>query len=259
MIEPLPQIVVPLFLPNEHGAFDFFATATLLRFRNRHFVATAAHVKDGDRFSDQLMVVQSPRPAPLAVLPEKWLCSFARSSEDPVDRIDLAASEIDMRLADGLRATGASFFELDSLTNREVKAGDEIAFVGFPGQKQHAYPFQEGMHLDAKTAIVWTHQVVEDEASAPALKSPLQTHLVGRFRHKATRIVDGARSEAALDDPSGMSGGVAWHIIDCRADLGGIMTRWNPDGHGGHLIATRAREMRKLVEVLLSTAGELGR
>jgi hypothetical protein len=69
IVPQLPPVVVPIFVPGDDDTFDFHGTGTAIAFEGRHFLATAAHVKDGNGKTDTLLVGQAPVPHSLRELP----------------------------------------------------------------------------------------------------------------------------------------------------------------------------------------------
>lgn len=248
IVPQLPPVVVPIFVPGDDGTFDFHGTGTAIAFRGRHFIATAAHVNDGNGKTDTLLVGQAPGPHSLRELPPVAFCTpIPANLTRKEDHIDLAVIPISPEIAGGLSATGAQFIEFDSVLPRIVQLGDVIYFAGFPYKRQHVFPSESGaFSVEALTVYLKLRQVDAKEASD--LGFPMESHLVGRFRHPETRPPNLDQSKGALDDPHGMSGGAVWHISRGTAAFVGINIRWNPDGNAGQIIGTRASLLGPMLE-----------
>lgn len=93
------------------------------------------------------------------------------------------------------------------------------------------------MFIRPELSAVWMRQI--PTATAAAMHYPLDTHLVGRFRHIENRQKAPEPSYDALADPHGMSGGAAWLLVGNQCYFAGVVTKWENDANAGHLIATR--------------------
>lgn len=224
-----------------------------MMYKGRHFVATAAHVNDGDRHTDQLLVGQSRDPHALAPLPPEAIHSPMPSTKDRRhDDFDLAVIPISRGLADGLRATGATFLGFDGMPHPEAAPGDELLFTGYPEKMQILFPLENGqMQVEPFLSAVSLRQVSEEEAAG--LHYPRNSHLVARFRHAANRTHELPSGRGMLDDVHGMSGGAAWISVEGRMQFAGVVTKWLNDGNAGHLVATRSVFLTEMLDLAVAT------
>lgn len=248
IVPQLPPVVVPIFIPGDDDTFDFHGTGTAIAYRNRYFLATAAHVNDGNGKTDTLFVGQARIRHSLRELPPVTVCTpIPANLTRKEDHIDLAVIPISQEIAVGLSVIGAEFVEFDSVPPRIVQPNDLIYFAGFPYKRQHVFPSEGGdFSVEALTVYLRLKQVVAKEALA--LGFPVESHLVGRFGHPETRPPNFDQIKDRLDDPQGMSGGAIWHISGGTAAFVGINIRWNPDGNAGQIIGTRASLLGPLLE-----------
>jgi hypothetical protein len=235
----VPHVTFPIFIPWKNGAFGTHGSGVALQFKGRHFIVTAAHVDDGDGRTQELLIAQSPDPHSLVMLPERSISTPMPPSHDRKDDyIDLAVIPIPVRMANGLRAIGATFIGFDGMPMPAPTAGAELLFTGYPEKKQHLFPLEEGrMFIEPQLSAVWIRQIPAEVVAA--MHYPLETHLTGRFRHIETRQNALEPGPDALDNPHGMSGGAAWLVVGDKLCFAGIVTKWDTDGNAGHLIATR--------------------
>jgi len=241
---PVPRVTFPIFISRPNGTFDTHGTGVAIIYGGRHYIATAAHVNDGDGRTDQLLVGQSPEPHSLARLPARSVCTQipAGGTRDD-DRIDLAVIPIRRKIADGLCATGVTFIGFDGLPLPQPTPGSELLFAGYPYQRQRFFPFEGGkMFVEPERVAVWTKQI--PGRTAAELGYPIETHAVGRFLHAATRHL---QEIASFTNPKGMSGGSVWQLVGNRLLFAGIISRWDQDGNRGHLVATRSFILRDLL------------
>jgi hypothetical protein len=245
----MPPLAFPIFIPWKNGAFGIHVSGILLEYCKRYFVVTAAHVNDGDGFTDQLLVAQSPDPHSLVSLPGQSISSPIPESRSRVhDRLDLAVIPIQTTLAAGLRSIGATAIGFDDVEVPAVIPGTQLVFAGYPEKRQHFYPFEGGtMYVRPEMSAIWIKQIHADVAQG--MGYPVQTHIVGRFRHIETRPVG---IDPDLDSPNGMSGGSAWLVDGDTLQFAGVITRWDPDGNAGHLIATRAIALPEMLKAALA-------
>jgi GNAT superfamily N-acetyltransferase len=245
-----PQTVVPIFLPNSAGAFDFHGTGTFVFFEGRFFLVTAAHVFDGTKHSRELMVATSPEAHALEPLsPRAAVSPMPANGNRKHDPLDVAVIPISPLLAAGLCSTGAVFALLDRAKFDwfEVLTTDDIIFAGFPFGSQRMFPLPEGMHIQPPlTKALYLHQVQPDEAAAVGYDT--NRHLVGRFLHPATRPPDFDASNLKYESHHGMSGGSIWHRNRDRVAFVGIVTAWWPPDDRGYMLGTRLSEVRQLFE-----------
>jgi hypothetical protein len=227
-----------------------------MMYKGRHFVVTAAHVNDGDMHTDQLLVGQSRDPHALASLPPKSIHTPMPATKDRRhDDFDLAVIPISRGLADGLRATGATFLGFDGVPLPEAAAGDELLFTGYPDKMQILFPLEDGlMQVEPLLSAVWLRQV--SKAEAAGLHYPTDSHLVGRFRHAANRTLESLSGRGVLEDVHGMSGGAAWISVEGRMQFAGVVTKWLNDGNAGHLVATRSAFLTEMLDRAVATIAD---
>ncbi len=240
--EPLPpNCVLPIYLPRADGSFGHHGTAIPVTFRGRNFLVTAAHVNDGDGYTDALMVAVTNKAGELEKLSLDSLCTVIPAGRGRGhDKIDLAVMVMPEAVARGRADLGFTFIGLDGWAEPVTRPGDKLLFNGYPLATQRFCPMSLGTWVEHEPVAIPLRQVETEEAAG--LGFPLEDHLVGRFRFP--------RDHAKVDEtktplvPAGMSGGAVWHSTDAAITFAGVVTRWN---QAGHLIATRGRHLLPLI------------
>ena len=241
-----PLCTIPVYIPRSDGAFRHHGSAITLMFKERYYLATAAHVVDGDGLTKNLLICTSKSSSVLVPLSSQSICTLMPPSGRRVDDpCDLAVIPLIEHEARNLATMGLHFIGCDDAVSAEVRVGDELKFIGYPELPQKFCHLANGSWIEQQPVSIRVFQT--SEAEADTLGYSLRTHLVGRFRHPESKK---ARDESAdILVPEGMSGGVVWHCsTDCMV-FAGIVTKWNQQGH---LIATRSHLLQPMLKEMRS-------
>src|SRR5262245_4370885 len=88
---PPPQCTLPIFIPRDDRAFRHHGTGTLLSYAGRFFIATAAHVNEGDGSTDELFIGTSSQASQPTRLSPLAICTpIPQSGSRRNDTLDLA-------------------------------------------------------------------------------------------------------------------------------------------------------------------------
>ncbi len=234
-----PLCTIPIYIPHNDGALYHYGSGVTLFYKNRYFIGTAAHVTDGNGFSDELTICTSQTS--YLKLPQCLISTPKPSGNRSNDIFDLSVIPISEDDAKKLGTIGFTFIGLDDAEVPLVKPGDELKFMGFPGVEQKICYLANGMWFEQHPISIKVYQVEEDEALSVGF--PLKTHLVARYVHPSGEHKRKGEFEILL--PEGMSGGVVWQHLRGKFTFAGVITRWNQKGH---LIATRSNYLTAMLD-----------
>ena len=232
MISPSPPVnVVPIYLPvkGEDGAFRFHGSGSLIKHDGKLLLVTAAHVYDGDAYTNRLLIpIESVPGVPTALfeVPAGSATAMPTTNNRDDDTIDLAAIVLPNESEEKFKKLGFCFAIPVPTDQRPLEPDTPLYFIGYPGHRQKVHFWANCGVLDMKPNALSLFQVNGSEAAH--LGFPLERHHVCRYLHPATR------GDQAPEDPTiprGMSGGTIWQILGRDFSFAGIITRWNEKGH----------------------------
>lgn len=243
--EPTPWCYVPLYAVrrgDEEIPFAHHGTGTLIFYRERPLILTAAHVVD-DATDGLLLFLATDNK--LHRLPDGFFRTpVPERGSRRDDLIDVAVLSLPLDFAVGATFGPLGFYSIAELPQRSPPAGTKLKFAGYPESTEkggnRAIHMALGSHLMLRPVCL----------NSPLLSGPEYPNQIDPrvcaavpYMNERTR-----RTETGADapfKPEGMSGGPIFAVEDGSVRLVGVVTNWG--NKEGFLIGTWLGAVSELI------------
>lgn len=246
-----PSCFVPLYAldpDNDEEPFRHHGTGTLVVYKGRPLLLTAAHVVEDAR--DRLAVFSTADFKVHRLRDEFSMSPIPVGQDRADDFLDVAAIALDPEFAAGVTFLSIGFYVLPEIPPNNLVAGVELMFAGYPATtaagKSHAYHFSDGAQIVLRPQCVNTPLLPVLEYPAPLTADCL----VSPFMNLSTREDDEWAEATFL--PPGMSGGPVFAVQGDDVRLVGVATNWG--NKEGYFVGTHLAPVAAVIEHAVATA-----